>query len=45
MPLAKKLVGLTPLAADWWKEAEVLNLETIMQGGVAAQFVLDGWDH
>lgn len=42
MPLAKKLVDLTPLAADWWKEAELFNLETIMQGGMAAQFVLDG---
>ncbi len=42
MPLAKKLVNLTPLAADWWKEAESFNLETIMQGGMAAQFVLDG---
>ena len=30
MPLAKKLVHLTPLAADWWKEAELFNLETIM---------------
>ncbi|KAG8531614.1 uncharacterized protein KY384_003245 [Bacidia gigantensis] len=42
MPLAKKLVDITPLAADWWKKAEFFNLETIMQGGVAAQFVLDG---
>lgn len=42
LPLAKKLVDLTPLAADWWKEAELFNLETIMQGGMAAQFVLDG---
>ena len=42
MPLAKKLLELTPLAADWWKETEFFNLETIMQGGMAAQFVLDG---
>ncbi len=42
MPLAKKLVDLTPLAADWWKQAELFNLEAIMQGGMAAQFVLDG---
>lgn len=42
MPLAKKLVDLTPLAADWRKEAELFSLENIMQGGMAAQFVLDG---
>jgi hypothetical protein len=42
MPLAKRLVVITPLAADWWKETESLNLHTIMQGGMAAQFVLDG---
>ena len=42
MPLAKKLIDLTPLAADWWKKAELFHLETIMQGGMAAQFVLDG---
>ena len=42
MPLAKKLVDLTPLAADWCKEARSFNLETIMKGGMAAQFVLDG---
>lgn len=42
MPLAKKLVHLIPLAADWWKDAESFNLEIIMQGGMAAQFVLDG---
>ncbi|KAL9629438.1 MAG: hypothetical protein Q9164_006882, partial [Protoblastenia rupestris] len=42
MPLAKKLVDLTPLPADWCKEAGSFNLETIMKGGMAAQFVLDG---
>lgn len=42
MPLAKKLVDNTPLAADWWRKAEFFQLETIMQGGVAAQFVLGG---
>ncbi|MCJ1476753.1 hypothetical protein MMC13_005422 [Lambiella insularis] len=42
LSLAKKLVDVTPLAAGWWATAEMLELDTIMQGGQAARFVLDG---